>query len=299
MTLNLIKPKNAAENLLPQNPVGPVGPLGETILILNFVSQKRSEEVFMHRQADSGRNYPPHMFTKVKVAKVKKRPLRRATAKRDGGMDSRLNAAAIALACHIALKTDTCHERFRFAWDAVKISLGTLRELAQRLDVHPSSLTRTNFKLNTQLRRTAAEEMGVAPGFLAAGATAADDLPEALRAPLQVAIAILALAKCPGQGQEVTWTHEAALINLRPATLRSKLAGHDGPLITAVHRALAKHAAQGLKRSATITLPLSDWSAIIDQLISDTLADAPENLQHPRMQLACQLHRCLADKAQA
>jgi hypothetical protein len=296
VTLNLIKPKNAAENLLPQSPVGPVGPLGETILILNFVSQKRSEEVFMRRQADSRRNYPPHMFAKVKV---KKRPLRRAKAKRDGDLDSRLHATAIVLACHIALKTDTCHERFRFAWDAAKIRLGTLRELALRLDVHPSSLTRTNFKLSAQLRRTAAEEMGVAPGFLAAGATAAGDLPEALRAPLQVAVAILAFAKCPGPGQTVAWTHEAALINLRPAALRSKLVGHDGPLITAVHRALAKHAAQRLKRSATITLPLSDWSAIIDQLISDTLADAPENLQHPRMQLACQLHRCLADKVQA
>ncbi len=250
----------------------------------------------MYRQADSGHKYPPHMFMKVKV---KKRPLRHASVKRDGGMDGRLNVAAIALACHIALKIDTCHERFRFAWDAAKSRLGTLRELAHQLDVHPSSLTRTNFKLSAQLRRTAAEKMEVAPGFLAAGATAADDLPEALRAPLQVAHAILALAKCPGQSQEATWTNEEALINLRPAALRSKLAGHDGPLITAVHRALAQHAAQRLKRSATITLPLSAWSAIIDQLISGTLPDSPENLQHPRWQLACQLHRHLADKVQA
>lgn len=204
-------------------------------------------------------------------------------------------AAAIELACQMALGDDTSHDRFRFAWDAAQTELGTLSGFAKRLGVHPSSLTRTNFKLSPVRRQVAAELLGVSAGFLAAGAVTQENLPAVLHAPYRVATAILALAKCPGQSKSVTWTPEATLIDLKPATLHAKLPALDRSLVAAVHHTLADYASQRLKRDTSVTLPLADWAAIVDLLVADSLAQAPENLQHRGLQLARRLHRGLSE----
>ena len=91
-------------------------------------------------------------------------------------------AAAIELACQMALGDDTSHDRFRFAWDAAQTELGTLSGFAKQLGVHPSSLTRTNFKLSPVRRQVAAELLGVSAGFLAAGVVTQENLPAVLHA---------------------------------------------------------------------------------------------------------------------
>lgn len=206
-------------------------------------------------------------------------------------------AAAITLACQMALGDDTCHDRFRFAWDAAHPGLGTLSGFAKRLGVHPSSLTRTNFKLSAARRRMAADLLGVPAGFLALGTVAEEDLPTALRAPHRAATMILALAKRPGQSRSVAWTPEATLLHLKPAILHAKLPTLDRPLVTAVHQTLAGYAAQRLKRTTSITLPLADWATIIDVLVAESLANAPGNLQHHCLQLARRLHRGVSGEA--
>ena len=127
------------------------------------------------------------------------------------------------------------------------------------------------------------------------------------------ATALPAISQCnpqhPSLGDDVGINVSGADAASRERPIRAKIDGGRAVLVqvgdlvadpaTKAHVVEHRQRGQQLKRSATITLPLSDWSTIIDQLISDTLADAPENLQHPRMQLACQLHRRLADEVQA
>lgn len=211
----------------------------------------------------------------------------------------KIGADAIGLACRLALGEATCHDRFRFAWNAARPTAGTLGGFAKLIGVHPSSLTPTNFKLNAERRCHAAVMLAVPQGFLAAGTTAVADLPTDLRAPYHIAITILSLAMCPGQSQTATWTWEAALIGLRPTTLRAKLKDQAPYLVTAVHRYLAKHAARSLKQSTAVTLSLTEWCTIIDLLVSDSLAEVPVNSQDQRLQMACRLHRHLAKRTRS
>jgi hypothetical protein len=203
-----------------------------------------------------------------------------------------LNARAVA----IVLGQGDDYTRFRFAMDQAGERPASLRDLARRLTVHPSSLSRSNFTLTAARRRQAAAILGVPAGFLARDWRPPRDLPPIL-APLHAAMEQLRQTlNADGLMLSDGWIHEARLAGLTRAVAQNALQEQPTGVVTRLTHLCQEIGRSRLDRRFDLHLTGGDWLQIIIALVDQALHSDAGDLQHPALVLAKRLVRQCDDQ---
>jgi len=187
------------------------------------------------------------------------------------------------------------YDRFRMCWEARQPHLGSLGVFAQQIGIHPSSLTRSNFRLAAARRTQVAGLLDVPPGFLGSAPDRSTDLPDFLLPVRALIDAILAVCATAGVGKDPLglWALDAVVLRLEAEAVASRLPAHPSSTVMTVHGQLAAIARRRLAATVQVALPLHDWCHIIELLVARAMDERPDDLQQPPLRLARRLHRSL------
>lgn len=190
----------------------------------------------------------------------------------------------------------TVDERFRLSWRLHLRAGGwpqRSRDLAAALDVHPTALSPSNFKLTPTALATAAHLFGVTTRFLISG----DLSPEMRPAWLNEPSTQVALARAAGQRVRLLdpnlppmWHEDTVWAILPLERIRAVATPAELGAIDAAAEFLQTHARQRQLLAPAISLSRDEWQMVLTSL-SQSAVDGDAALDDPRLQLAARIHQ--------
>lgn len=191
-------------------------------------------------------------------------------------------------------------DRFRVAWH-MHLRSGASpqrgRDLATALNVHPSALSPSNFKLTASALAAAAKLFGVSEEFLIHGELGPGALPAWMERPCRM----VALARKVGERVRSVDSKAPPLWDAAAVWVIVPLERISALAITPAEREAVELVGPLLRDQAeaqgaaapTLTLPATDWHLVLECLSNCALATPTAALDDPRLRLAARIHAAL------